>query len=416
MYVNIDNFMKLVKGVALVMLLSLVMGASCSDSANEEEIVPCSVLFRQTGTTECEVAGYAFSLTLDLTAPAGTEYTITVKSKTGDDFCWTSRVNKQTQKSDKMVITSRIEKLYVDQNDSAMSREADVEVKFSTGELFELEIEQGVYNKPELYDRNWTELPDYFEDDNTVVVSHSVDIATDKNVRSMTICYDIEKCYANWVAYPLHKCYMDGKYERTNAWQYDPKIPVNYQADLSRGSYSGSSQGWIRGHQLMSNHRYTNYSSEVNAQTFYSTNIMPQNTTFNSGLWNDVEYACTQMGSTEGADTLYCVTGAYGVQGWTTDKAGKKIAIPEYCFKVMLKARSSKNQTPVWEIESESELMAIGYWAKNDKSSNSGKASDYTMSVADVEALTGYKFFPHLKPGVAESVKAQHKPSEWNIR
>ena len=71
MYVNIDNFMKLVKGVALVMMLSLVMGASCSDSANEEEIVPCSVLFRQTGTTECEVAGYAFSLTLDLTAPAG---------------------------------------------------------------------------------------------------------------------------------------------------------------------------------------------------------------------------------------------------------------------------------------------------------------------------------------------------------
>lgn len=109
----------------------------------------------------------------------------------------------------------------------------------------------------------------------------------------------------------------------SNAWKYDPEVPEEFQVDLSRGSYNGRP---IRGHQCMSYHRYVSYSSLLNEQTFYSTNIMPQDPDFNSGSWGDLEDLTLKYISYP--DTLYNVTGTYGVQGYTTDKGGNRVAIP----------------------------------------------------------------------------------------
>lgn len=394
-------------GVA-ALLLSVCSGCSSSDDGGTKA---CSAQFRTSGGTIASVAGYEATVSLDLTAPAGTEYLIRVES--GGDWCWTSRKEQSTEKQDRMAAENRVEKLYIAANKTTEERRAVISVTFGSDTEISLELRQAVDdNVPSSYDRNWVELPAYPQEEQMVVVTHYAPIGVEKVVRNYTLCFDTEKGYAVWAAYPLHKCYMQGTYNRTNDWQYDPKIPTNYQTDLSIGSYKGS---WVRGHQVMSNHRYSGFSDELNAQTFYSTNIMPQHGGFNSGLWNEVEAACTNKGMTTGTDTLYCVTGAWGSQGTTSDKAGKEITIPAYCFKVMLKARSNKNATPVEQITDPSQLMAIGYWAPNSSEGNTGKASNFMCSVAEVEQKTGYTFFPMLNSAVVEEVKAQNKPSEWGI-
>lgn len=399
--------------LALLVVLLSMGGCGTTSDEPEPETNTMTAAFRISGTTSATVAGYASDPLIDLRAPLGTSYTLTITD--GEGWCWTSRLNQTTTTQGRMAAATQSAKIYLADNLTTKPRVAQIEVRFDKGESVRLTLTQSAYEKPEIYDRSWAELPDYQESASTMTVTHYAPLNASTTARNYTICFDTEKGYALWAAYPLHKCYMQGSYNRSNDWQYDPKIPIEYQPDLSRGSYAGSGSGWIRGHQVMSNHRYVSYSPELNAQTFYSTNIMPQNSAFNSGLWNELEFSCTNKGSTTGCDTLYCVTGAYGVQDWTSDKAGKKVAIPEYCFKAMLKARSTKNTTPVWMITDPKELMAIGYCAKNSSSSNQGKVSDYTMSIAELEELTGLKLFPMLHESVAAEVKAQHKPSDWNI-
>lgn len=400
--------MKLLQRVLWALLLLLFVGVGCVPEA-QKSAIPCSALFRASNDTLFSAAGYASDVYIDLEAPAGSHYTISVVE--GGKWCWTSRTTHATSKSDKMMISTRSEKIYLAQN-SGEHREAIIEVAFEGYEPILLHLSQGSYDKPAHYAKPWAELPDYMESATTVTVTHYTEIAADKVARNFTLCYDTEKCYANWVAYPLHDCYMNGTYKRSNAWAYDPKIPTNQQANLARGSYSG--YGWVRGHQVMSNHRYVPYSEELNAQTYYSTNIMPQAYDFNGGVWLDMENKCTAAAKGK-IDTLYCVTGAHGIQGYTTDKAGKRVAIPEYCFKVLLRSKSGKSRKAISEFTSADELIAIGYWAPNNDSSNSKSVKHWTCSVAEVEAHTGYRFFTMLPESIAAEVKRQHNPSDWGI-
>ncbi len=392
----------------LLLLPGLLMAASCTNS--EDQSVESDARFLHSASKELTVGGYEAAYDLQLESFAGVEYTITILQEE-PAWCWTSRQNQATEKQGVMTLSQRVEKLYVAANGSSQPRVATIRVAFDGGPTVELILTQGSYDHPAVYDKPWPELPAYKADDNCLTVTHYAEIRSGEEVRNYTLCFDTSLGYSIWCAYPLHRCYMQGGYHRTNDWQYDPKIPIEYQADLTLGSYRG--YGWVRGHQVMSNHRYTAYSDELNAQTFYSTNIMPQDYDFNSGLWNEVEIACTQQSC---ADTLYCVTGAWGNQEYTTDKAGRRVAVPAYCFKAMLRTRNGRTGKRIAEITDPSELKAIAYWAPNSEEGNEGRPSDYTMPVAELESLIGICLFPMLDESVAEAVKQQNRPDEWGIR
>ncbi len=83
-------------------------------------------------------------------------------------------------------------------------------------------------------------------------------------------------------------------------------------------------------------------------------------------------------------DTLYNVTGTYGVQGYTTDKGGNRVAIPQYCWKVLLRTKSGRTGKRIDQITDASQLAAIGYWAENS-STTTGNIKQYITSVADIE-------------------------------
>ena len=364
-------------GRAMVLGALLLVFGRCG-SSDDGTPANISAVFMETETTTLDAKGYATDPRLVLTGPVGTAYTVTVTE--GGSWCWTSRRTHTTTKSAKLVSANDVVYLYLDDNETGASRRAAVDVVFDGGH----------------------EAPDYR------YVTHYAPLSSTVTARNFTICYDTKKRIANWVAYPIHDCYMQGSYNRADTWAYDPDIPSQYQADLSLGSYRS---GGIRGHQCMSNHRYVPYSPLLNEQTFYSTNIMPQNSAFNGGSWLSMENTAS---SKRCADTLYIVTGTYGVQGSGSDKAGTSVAVPEYCWKVLLRTRSGRTGKRVDQITDASQLMAIGFWAKNASSSKNG-LKEYITSVADIEEKTGYKFFTMLDDGIAADVKAQNNPSDWGI-
>jgi len=409
MFLTKKRYHQIFEGVICAIALVSYMCACGSDS---DEVQPggdaVRAVFRSTGTTECSVGGYEDDLFVDFYAPAGTSYTLSVRE--GASWCWTSRLHQTAEKTASMAADKQSEKIYLAENKSA-ARTARISVSFSTGESFLLTVEQAALpgGSAVTFNRAWAELPVCKTTADQMIVDHYCTGKEGLEVRNYTMLYDTKECIARWVAYPIHSSYMQAPYVRSNAWAYDPKVPQNQQAYLVEHSYRG---GYIRGHQCMSNHRYVQSSTEMNAQTFYATNIMPQNSEFNSGLWGSMESVCTSQAC---ADTLYCVTGNYGVRGYATDENGKRIAAPEYCFKVILRTRSGRTGKRIDRITDPSQLKAIGYWAENSSAGNRGNLKDYTKSVAEIEKLTGYTFFPMLDEAVAASVKAQNNPSDFGI-
>lgn len=405
----LKNLMPKTRGYSLLVAILLLTLGACSSSNDGENSQPFTAVFFDSETTTLEARGYENEPRIVLTGKVGTSYTITITE--GGAWCLTSRRNNATSATGTLVSSRQIVYIYLDENDTGESRHAEITITFEGGETFLLTLDQESYSIPASLDHAWAELPAYIDDDDFLYVTHYAPISSTVTARNYTICFDKTKRIANWVAYPLHDCYMSGTYVRSNAWAFDPDVPSAYQADLSLGSYQNWQTNGIRGHQCMSNHRYVPYSDELNRQTFYSTNIMPQNSDFNSGSWGSME---TIASAQRCSDTLYIVTGTYGVRSWSQDKAGTEVAMPEYCWKVLLRTRTGRTGMRIDQITDASELKSIGYWAENSSASKNG-LQEYIVSVAYIEQQTGYKFFTMLDEAIADEVKSQNNPSDWGI-
>lgn len=217
--------------------------------------------------------------------------------------------------------------------------------------------------------------------------------------RNYTHYYDTDTYTSLWVAYPLSAKYM-GSLERPDSWSYNPEIDIKYQVDLRSHSYSDSDVH-VRGHLIPNASR--NGIKEMQLQTFYVTNSVPQvHTNFNSGIWQSLEAAVQSRAKKQ---TLYIVTGvAFNKEGetkaisYTTAKDDtKKVPIPNYFYKVVLEVTGESNGT----ITS---AKAIGFWFEHKEYTNDSY-KNYSVSVDQIEAWTGFDFFPNLPDNVEASVE-----------
>lgn len=294
--------------------------------------------------------------------------------------------------------------VYYNSNTSKEQRVAKISIQFADQEakVFDLvQLSESQQNLPAF--KLWAEVPDFKENANYQYVTHYA-LLNDKTIRNYSICFDKTKKAALWVAYPIHTAYLKGSGERTDRWAFDPIIPQSYQADCTLKSYGGS---YDRGHQLPSADRLG--TDEMNAQTFYMSNMTPQLNRLNQDMWAKLE---TKVRANNCSDTLYVVTGAYFEAGATTTTDGAKntVPVPTNYFKVLLRTKSGKTGKNIKDC-SDSELISIGFWVDHKSYGNIEPPKSICTSVADIESKTGFTFFPQ----VSSSVKKQNNPSQWGI-
>ena len=108
-------------------------------------------------------------------------------------------------------------------------------------------------------------------------------------LRNYSFYWNYDDRVSMWVAYPLSRAYL-GSSKRTDAWGYDPLLPAARQQNVSGGYIKGNNPVifYTRGAQLPSTHRTA--SQELNATTFYGTNMTPQSDDFSSGIWATLGY------------------------------------------------------------------------------------------------------------------------------
>lgn len=407
MKLNNTYIYRVVKTLSVVgAIVVALMAVSCGDKSEVETIVSEAYI------QNTEVKGDNKSCAVVLHAQQGISYTIDVISE--DD--WVSLSGGKKSVEGVMENQDKIVFLYFEKNPSGESRTAQVAVAFADGKTFDLSFTQFSYDASIAFERDWTELPVCKADDRYIYNTHYGLMGYKSNARNYTYCFDTKNRAALWVAYPLHSCYTTGSGNRNNSkFGYDPTVDTKYQANLGIGSYNG----WYdRGHQIPAADRKC--SQQMMDQTFYATNMTPQQADFNQGKWAVLE---GNVRNNMCKDTLYVVTGAHfegahhlSIASSTTDKSGNVCPTPTFYYKALLRTKSGNTGKLISQFTDASKVCAIALWMEHkDTDNDTAIPTTEFISVAELEERTGFTFFPMLDDNIEQSVKQTVNVSDWQL-
>lgn len=387
---------------------------ACGGDDTTESGTSCKVAWIEQQTITAD-AGTA-TIEIAKTTPVGKRWQAEVVDPAASwvSFAMQPTVQHRTEGTFSTALADRLVRLYYTANTGATARTVTIRFTFDQLPPIDLCLEQPGQSTSETSEQLswlWPEIPAQRQGESYHYVAHFAPV-TDKsqggkmvNKRNYSICFDQSKRASAWVAYPMHEAYLGSSPRPDEPWTFDPKIEAEWQADLAQGSYRGS---WVRGHQIANADR--NAHTTMQHQTFYDTNATPQNSSLNSGPWARLE---SRVRDWKCSDTLYVVTGAYWGENAssTTDKQGNRCPIPTHYFKVLARTVKGNTRTRGDRLGDykASELMSIGFWVENK--SGQGEAAQWTRSVAEIEQLTGFEFFPTLPA----AVKQQKNPAQWGL-
>ena len=187
-----------------------------------------------------------------------------------------------------------------------------------------------------------------------------------------TLSYDAKNKTPQWVAWELTKEETRGNQERTNDFQPDPDV---MGAKVVTYDYSGS--GYDRGHMAPAGDM--KWSKKAMQESFYMSNICPQDHNLNTEDWNDLEMKSREWARRYGK--VYIVCGPI-YKGTRNEYIGDHwVKVPDAFFKVIL-------------INDTRKQAALGFYFENEAGER--PLSEYLVSVDELEELTGLDFFSAL--------------------
>lgn len=401
-------------GMLLVtMSAMLVLFAGCGDKDDGGDKESLATLVAET------VSSSTTTNKISTQGPSGITFEATIVSQGGDAEWCSFDLNKQVSSAGGNVGDPAY--LYLNKNNSDDDRTARIDVTYTNGYSTSLTLTQRAAGFID-YDRSWGEQPEYRSDDAYIYKTYYATFVSNQffpggKLRNYSVCYDVDRHISHWVAYPIFKkVYETPVLSRVNDFNYDPNdqllvIPTRDQQYIGTGGNGRGYGAWgyDRGHMLPQASRYNNY--EPNRMTYYSTNMMPQNSTLNQNIWASLEGKVRGWGGLQTYDTLYVVTGAAFKSTKTIDNANGPIAVPSHCWKVLLRQRGNQNRQ-ISQFKAD-ELKAIGFVFTNDDAGAATSIESAVRSVKEIEELTGFKFFRNLDPAVADAVKSQKNLADW---
>ena len=156
----------------------------------------------------------------------------------------------------------------------------------------------------------------------------------------------------------------------------------------------------------MTNSEDRSRSAEDNVQTFLMTNILPQAPDNNQGPWVQLENYSRQL--VRSGKELFIVSGGHGQggigkNGLKATVGQGKVLVPAVTWKVILVL--DKPNSGVAGVDRETQTIAV--IMPNKQGIKSDPWMQYQTSVAEVEQLTGYKFFTSVPAEIGTVIKAK---------
>ncbi len=198
-----------------------------------------------------------------------------------------------------------------------------------------------------------------------------------------TASYNHQTLCPDWVAWELTAEEADGQNDGQFSFSRDPGVAW---PKASREDYSRS--GWDKGH--MAPRADMRWSCQALEESYYFTNICPQDHEMNSQAWRKIEELSRRLAKRYGSVYIVCGPIFDG-----SDRRIGSVAIPSAFFKALV-------------INTTDGYKSVGFLVDNNPQSFSPR--HYAVSVDSVEATIGRNLFPL----VDEAAEADYNWKVWN--
>ena len=237
---------------------------------------------------------------------------------------------------------------------------------------------------------DWDSTQEIIQESNKQVDTSRMEIPLTKGKQGQiiqrtgyTLSYDAKNKTPQWVAWELTKEETRGNEERTNEFQPDPDV---IGAKVLTYDYSHS--GYDRGHMAPAGDMKWN--KKAMEESFYMSNICPQDHNLNTEDWNDLEMKCREWARRYGK--VYIVCGPI-YNGKRNEYIGEhRVKVPDAFFKVIL-------------INKENKQRSLGFLFENE--SGERPLEEYLTPVDSIEKLTGMDFFSALPDNIENKLEAE---------
>lgn len=197
---------------------------------------------------------------------------------------------------------------------------------------------------------------------------------------------------ANWVSWNLTSSDIGGS-GRSDNFYPDTTLPFGFYV-VQEWDYQNS--GYQRGHMCPSGDR--TISRADNDVTFYMSNMVPQTSANNTGVWNNFETYCRTL-ATQGYEVLIIAGPSFFGGSRLPSNAA---AIPGYTWKIAVVVPPGTG-TAAERINTSTRVIAIRV---PNTSSVSSTWQTYLTSVSQLQQDTGFTFFTALPENVASVLRA----------
>ena len=133
-------------------------------------------------------------------------------------------------------------------------------------------------------------------------------------------------------------------------------------------------------------------------ESFYLSNICPQNPNLNGGVWKDLEEQVRDLATQKG--NIFVVCGPI-VNNTEQTIGANKVVVPQAFYKVLLQ-------------EDEGKLYAIGFIYENK--SGRQPMSTYAKTIDEVEEITNIDFFPSLPDRIEKRIESEVDFTKWTVK
>ena len=205
-----------------------------------------------------------------------------------------------------------------------------------------------------------------------------------------TVSFNAKHNIPNWVAYDLTSEEVAGVTPRAKHFEPDPQIIGCPTTDDYKNS------GYDRGHMAPAGDM--KWSEQAMTESFYLSNICPQNHNLNGGDWKALEEHLRTMATQY--EKVYIACGPIISAKPKTIGLYHQVAVPDAFFKVVLRKKGDS-----WS--------AIGFMMPNQAGHKS--LNKYAMSVDDIEIITDMDFFYNLPDDIEEIVESSYQLADWSL-
>ena len=200
-----------------------------------------------------------------------------------------------------------------------------------------------------------------------------------------TASYNHTTLIPDWVAWELTDYEVDGKNDGQYSFSRDPDVQF---PKASREDYSNS--GYDKGH--MAPRADMKWSCQALEESYYFTNICPQDHEMNSQAWRKIEEMTRRTAKRYGSVLVVC--GPVPSDGCQVIGPAK-VTVPSHFFKALA-------------ISTPDGYRTVGFLVDNRPETNAPR--HYAVSVDSVESVIGRDLFPSLP----EECEAQFNWNYWN--